>query len=319
MYINGNAPASAAEYRFIPRLEDLDYCLAKGQNLICLWYLLNGSGKNAHNFDAQYRQKLADFIDYARPLMQKHNAWDMCFVNGFDEIMHREKLSERLAGARTLCSWIKSDIGSDVKIANVGRLMDITPDLMDYYFMTTTEARNFAHIQKAGKYAGFYYVYNDPSAMLDLPGMTARIMPWRVFREGGNIMAYYSTYRYWALNCPYEKAPTGVDWTRHDINIDSYSARKNESRTGRVGDGNLFYPARNGAVLPSTRVANLRDGIEDFEYLALLKELAPEHELLRIPDDITTLGDSAYTRDQSVIDLYRRNVAEAIEALQKEK
>ncbi len=321
MYINEKVPATPDKYKFVPRLEDLDYCLQKGQNLICLWYLVNGvdKNKNIHNFDENFRQNLAKFIAYVRPIMQKHNAWDMCFVNGFDEIMHREKLAERLKGARDLCTYIKKEIGSDVKISNVGKLMDISPELMDYYFMMTIPAQNFEHIKKAGKTAGFYYVYGDPSPMLDLPGMAARIMPWRVFREGGSCLGYYSTYRYWALKCPYQTAPTGVDWTRNDINIDSYSAKKIAARNGRVGDGNMFYPDRSGAVLASTRIANLRDGIEDFEYLALLKKLDPKHPLLQIPDHITTLNEGVYTQDQRVIDLYRRNVAEAIEKLMKKQ
>jgi hypothetical protein len=36
------------------------------------------------------------------------------------------------------------------------------------------------------------------------------------------------------------------------------------------GDGQLLYPGEDGP-LPSVRLANIRDGIEDYEWLALLE------------------------------------------------
>ena len=108
-----------------------------------------------------------------------------------------------------------------------------------------------------------------------------------------------------------------MDWPREKINISTYSHKPEEARPGRVSDGNLFYPACNGSILVSTRIANLRDGIEDFEYLAILRKLDPGHPLLTIPDEITTVMTCGYTKDQKIIDDYRRRVADAIVRLKK--
>ena len=316
MYINGETPNSPEKYQFVPHLDDLEYCISRGQNMICLWYLINSKQKDVYTYDEEYRKTLAEFINYARPIMKEKGVWDMCFISGFDEIMHQDSavVEKRLADAVKLCTWIKNTLGNDVKIANVGRKMRISPTLMDYYYMLSIPRRDFMDIVKAGKHPCFYWVYDDPSPMLDLPGMACRILAWRAFREGAEGIGYYSTYRYWALDCPPEKAPTGVDWTRNDINIECYYPTSTASkRSGRVGDGNLFYPDRDGSVLISTRVANMRDGIEDYELFSILKKRNPNHPLLKIEDSITTLSGGVYTKDQRILDARRKAVLEAIE------
>lgn len=40
------------------------------------------------------------------------------------------------------------------------------------------------------------------------------------------------------------------------------------------GMGNYVYPGKDGRILPSLRLENLRDGVEDYEYLVLLKKLS---------------------------------------------
>lgn len=45
------------------------------------------------------------------------------------------------------------------------------------------------------------------------------------------------------------------------------------SDASRMGEGLLVYPGIDGEILPSIRLANLRQGMQDYEYFALLKKL----------------------------------------------
>ncbi len=72
------------------------------------------------------------------------------------------------------------------------------------------------------------------------------------------------------------------------------------------GGGNLFYPDGTGSMLPTSRVKRIRDGIEDYEYLAQLRAASAELErrtprdweslrhiarkLLDVPDKLVRVG-----------------------------
>ena len=74
------------------------------------------------------------------------------------------------------------------------------------------------------------------------------------------------------------------------------------------------------------RIEMLRDGIEDYEYLAMLKRLLDERsdlssderwefeKLLEVPDGITK-SMTVFTRDPVPIEMRRHEIARAIEAL----
>ncbi|MDD4729203.1 MAG: DUF6067 family protein [Dysgonamonadaceae bacterium] len=315
MYTNGHSPDNEKTYKNTPHTDDLEYCISRGMNLLNIWYLYDPSNENPFEFSKEYQGKIKKFIDYYKPILEKKGAWDIAAINGFDEIMHRPiKVREKsLEEARKICTWLKKNY-QEIRISNVGRKMDISTDLMDIWFTTAIQKEETQDITKKGGKTCFYWVYENPSPMLDLPGMAARILSWQAFKEDAKGIGYYSTYRPQALDCPYETAPTGVDWPKETINATSTTSRKSKSwRRGRIGCGNLFYPDRDGSVLPSTRLANVRDGVEDYEYLAMLKKLDPTHPLLTIPDEIVTLANDDYTKDFEVIEKYRRQVAKAIE------
>ena len=70
----------------------------------------------------------------------------------------------------------------------------------------------------------------------------------------------------------------------------------------------IVYPGKN-EVLPSTRFARFRDGVDDFDYLSLLAEKHPGHPLLA---EIRRLGRDAYASVEA-IDANRRSVAGALQ------
>ena len=117
-----------------------------------------------------------------------------------------------------------------------------------------------------------------------------------------------------------------------------YSTPKGEKRPWGNGDGRFIYPplaaadARPAAPVlagpvDSIRWEMLRDGIEDYEYLAMLERLLEAKadrlprtkrnqykKLLEVPADITA-DMTTFTKDPAPIQAHRDRLAKAITAL----
>jgi hypothetical protein len=115
-----------------------------------------------------------------------------------------------------------------------------------------------------GEEVWWYYLYGDdpplPNPLLmSHPGLEARVTPWLAWAERVDGLLHYSA----------------TDWDPNPWETPNVTGKDN-------GDGFLFYPPRqDGAPLetcgqngnrlvPSIRWENLRDGMEDYEYLWLL-------------------------------------------------
>ena len=99
-------------------------------------------------------------------------------------------------------------------------------------------------------------------------------------------------------------------------------------------DGNLFVPGKDRQVLPTIRIENFRDGVEDLWYYTLLDEALasarknPEkappgwikaaEDALIVPDSIVA-GTSSYTTDPERIRKERLKIARLIEAFRKQQ
>ena len=101
------------------------------------------------------------------------------------------------------------------------------------------------------------------------------------------------------------------------------------------GNGSLFYPGPEGPVA-SIRLEVLRDGIEDYEYLARLRQLvtqvttdetlmaneatraliAQAEQLLAIDPQLVE-SMQTYNRDPKILEQHRAAIAELIEKLQQ--
>ena len=97
---------------------------------------------------------------------------------------------------------------------------------------------------------------------------------------------------------------------------------------GWNGDGYLMYPGPNVTPLSSIRLENLRDGIEDYEYFYMLKQLVESAkkrgildtkiesaEKLLVMDESIAINHRQHTIDPTVILKRRSDIAEAIEQL----
>jgi hypothetical protein len=106
---------------------------------------------------------------------------------------------------------------------------------------------------------GGQYFTGWPSYMIDIPGAANRVMPWLAwkFRVEGEL--------YYSMNEAYGQ------------NNDPWA---NVRLFGGNGDGTLFYPGRPDRIggrtdipIESIRLKLIREGMEDYEYLALLDRL----------------------------------------------
>ena len=303
MYLNANGnPVS------IPNLDDLDYCLERGLNLIDLWYLYDPAKPGFFRDD--YLAEIVEFVRKVKPIYEKHGCADMLILHGFDEIMHKPAAVYRpqLQEAERITAYLRKEL-PDIKLSNIGRRMKIKNELMDIWWLAPIHRKTFADLQAAGKTVCFYWVYEDPSFMLDQPGIAPRLTAWLTFQQGASGMAYYSTYRPWATKCPPQTAPTGVDWSKERFCCFT------KAFSQWIMDGDLLYPDTDGGYLTSIRLENLRDGIQDYELLAMLKEAEPASPLLTIPESIVTLQQGDYTRDFRVLARHRAKVIAELEKI----
>lgn len=115
-----------------------------------------------------------------------------------------------------------------------------------------------------------------------------------------------------------------TDGTVVRLHLSIYSG----ARKYRNGVGNFVYPGPDGRLLPSLRLENLRDGLEDYEYLCLMRSgieklrqqngdpglLARAEAVLAVPQSVARAVND-YSSDPSHLLAWRARLADMIEAL----
>jgi hypothetical protein len=156
----------------------------------------------------------------------------------------------------------------------------------------------------------------SPTLMLDHPPMQARLLPLVVDRLGLDGFLYWSV-AHWQ----------GADGLPADPWSDPL-VRLPDGEVAGNGDGRLFYPPRDGNdtdVVVSIRWELLREGFEDADRVALLRELlalrAEQGQdveawrgAARVPATVVE-GRSWWTEDPADLEAWRLQVLDGIEAL----
>jgi len=187
----------------------------------------------------------------------------------------------------------------------------------------------------------WWYICTGPKApfvgeFIDRPSPDLRVWCWQTWDQGVTGILIWAT-DYWTTPAAYpESGPPQnpyedpVSWVRE--------AAPGARESWGNGDGRMFYPpvaAANGrpkrlvdaGPVDSIRWEHLRDGIEDYEYLAMLRRLLAakggtlpaadrqaDEALLAVPAEITT-GLTTWTKNDAPILARRAAVARAIERL----
>ncbi len=241
----------------------------------------------------------------------KQKGWfDLGHVYGWDEARPEEYEQVVLAYQRVL------DAVPDAPIMQT-YYVNPTPDelvgVVDVWCaITSVYNEEFLEQRRAAGEDVWLYVCCGPTPpyanfFVDQPGIDHRIVFWQTWAR------HCTGFLYWRVNYwhgMFPEIPENAQWPDETWDLANLATYK-EFKVN--GDGWLLYPGPDMEPWPSVRLENIRDGIEDYEYLHLLRELAPEHELLRLPDDVAG-SFTEFTRTPERLTELRKALARSIEA-----
>lgn len=277
------------------------------------------------------------FTAYAQAVeahLEEKGWLDMCYVYFFDEPNPRQY------------EWVRDQFIRLKDVApGIGRMLteQIDPKLIGgpniWCPMTSTYNHEDAEERRAEGETIWWYICTVPKRpyagmFIDHPGTDLRIWLWQTWKYNVTGILFWTT-NLWT---------TGVAYPDHPQNPyeDPMGWKSNPHIPGARepwgnGDGRFVYPpeAAGGVAqepvldgpVSCMRMELLRDGLEDYEYLAMLERLLEEKgqqlswwrrrrftRLLEVPASITE-DLTTYTKDPAPIEKHRDRVARAIERL----
>ncbi len=313
--------------RVVPAMEDMQYCYDRGMNATCLM-CVGGISENKEEAD----RKLAEidgWLSQWEAFIKEKNWTDFTwYLHSYDET---EMLPPDKKAHMDYCintthqhihqkfPWIKRETANP--------FMERHKDNFDIWTPLTSQINaenlNIYRQAQANGQEVWAYVCCGPgrpyaNLFIDLDGVCPRILPWQFFQYKLTGFLYYLINHYeptknWNMNAP--------KWPDEPWNCCSYNTNS---------DGILIYPGPDATPLASTRLENLRDGIEDYEALAILRDLAAKYtpqsdeqkalleeaqKLVAVPHELSESW-TAYTKDPQVIVRTRQKIDALIPKLQ---
>lgn len=190
----------------------------------------------------------------------------------------------------------------------------------------------------------WWYICTGPkepyvTEFIDHPGLELRLWPWQSWQYGVSGILVWATV-YWNSPLVFRAPQLQDPWVDPMSYVSGYSFPVGHVGLWGNGDGRFLYPPRrdpNKVTTPnfeppvnSLRWENLRDGMEDYEYLWLLRQAAERAEsagqkpelvkearaLLTVPAEVSK-DLTHFTTDPRVLLEHRARVAAMIERLGK--
>jgi len=187
----------------------------------------------------------------------------------------------------------------------------------------------------------WWYICCGPTApylteFIDHPGTELRLWPWQSWQYGVQGILIWAT-TYWTSSSAFPPPKVQDPWTDPMSYVSGYDFKPGHVGYWGNGDGRFLYPPRGAATndtpcleppVTSFRWENLRDGMEDYEYLWLLRQAVEKNRdsktnadlvreaanLLQVPADISQ-DTRHFTTDPRLLLAYRDRVARLIERL----
>lgn len=301
-----------------PDLETLKWAVAKGMNAFNI--ICTGSSGGMKD---RVIQALNEFV----PRIRKAGLFDLAYVYGFDEIRGDKfgDAREVFDAVHRLCPGLPTmttaqdiSFGKDTGLRDA---VDIWVPLTPSYDVLEAE-----ELRREGKQMWWYVclvpIHPYANWFVEYPAIESRLLMGamsRKYRVDGFL--YYLINNGWERNRQVIASGPYSDWDP--------ASCENSKHKWANGDGNLIYPGPDGP-LSSIRLENIRDGLEDYEYLHLLAEQARRIEampagqardrfldaarpLLAVPDTVVR-SVVEYTLEPGQVARWREEMAKLIVA-----
>jgi hypothetical protein len=232
----------------------------------------------------------------------------MAFVYGFDEI-DKDKfdamrqvfgMARHEFGLPTMTTGHVPQDSQTLRDLQIDWLCPIT-DWLDFGKVERCRAEGF----KVWSYCSLQPYPPFPNWRLDCPLVEARVMWWQAYHEN------LDGFLYWALNI-WSRPNNDKPINPSDGPLLKWGVTTLPDYPWLHGDGLLLYPGVNGPM-GSIRLANIRDGLEDYEYLWLLAQKRHGREAGRTACLPVAESLASYTRDPLRVDAQRDRIAREIE------
>ena len=276
-----------------PAVADLLYARQRGLNAFNVVNLVPKPKGNplwvccveVGEYPPDFAQQLARRLDGYLQELRKHDLAKLAYFYGFDE--RGPEYDELIKG---ICKFLKQRYPEVSTLTTAGYMYDKRrqapadyQNYMDWYCpLTPKYDRGLSQRLRARGKQVWWYVCCGPQypyanfAAMDYPSIEGRLLAWMTFGFQSDGLLYWHV-NYWRPN-------------RIMADADPYLDYKVESLAGMPGDGLLIYPTRDGPV-SSIRLENIRDGLEDYDYLALLADAkgraAAEAYVMRLVKGLT--------------------------------
>jgi hypothetical protein len=258
-------------------------------------------------YGPEFTRELAGRLDGYLQELRRHGLSKMAYFYGFDE---RGPEYDDLI--KRICKFLKERYPEVSTFTTAGYMYDKrrqTPagyqDYMDWYCpLTPKYDRELSRRLRAQGKQVWWYVCCGPQypyanfAGMDYPSIEGRLLAWMTFGFQADGLLYWHV-NYWSPRRIIEDADPYLDYQPDTV-------------AGMAGDGCLTYPTRDGPV-GSIRLENLRDGLEDYDYLALLADTkgraVAEAYVGRLVKSMTD-----FSRDPSALYATRAEIADQLDS-----
>lgn len=276
----------------------LGFCMKRGLNAFIIDNIPNLKRANKDSYSQEYKdnlkEKLSNYVEKFGP-----RGWldGKAYVYNYDEVGR-----EHWHLAKEMYKEVKS-VSNDLKVIQCLNIPDGVEALAGYadtwdvyvqQYEKTGVDKRVAEGDEAWL-AVCCWPTDRPNFYHEYPAIDGRMIGWICHNTG------VTGFEYWSPN----------HWGNNDSPPQLRGGWIPNTFLKYNGDGYLTYPSGDKRPLSSLRLANLRDGFEDYEYLYLLDELEAGNDLAK---QVVT-GPMKYSSDPEVLYKTRAMIAKRIEQL----
>ena len=264
-------------------------------------------------------------LEYWGAVAKKYGVWDKAYFYGFDEGRIDEVTNRVFGTVKKEYPALPVMTTAGIPDAQVKGIENI-----DIWVPTVPVYRKKQELVKELRRKNkqvWWYVCNfprppEPTLMLEVPAAVPRLLMGAMtqkYRPDG--------FLYWSIVSWMPRVRSGLGAVADGPRTNWNPATCNTDNE----EGNLFVPGRDLKILPTIRIENFRDGVEDLWYYRMLEELVKQAErksgfdkallarsqkALAVPESLI-LSTDQYNTEPEALRSIRRELAECMEEMQK--